>query len=81
VALYYPRQIWNGLKSAFSAEHRRRYHNDVHNRLMAVYPEVPQWWYAGIWVISFVLAAVALAKFLPEAPVWVYFHLPKSNEC
>jgi len=38
---------------------------------MLAYPEVPWWWYALVWVSSFAMAAGALAKFLPEAPVWV----------
>ena len=71
VLLFYPHHIWNGLKSAFSLKHRRHYQNDIHNRLMATYAEVPQWWYGIIWVASFAMAAGALAKFLPEAPVWV----------
>lgn len=70
--LWHHHQIWFGLKSIFSRKLRLEQQNDVHNRLMRQYPEAPQWWYAALFVISFVLAAVALAKWLPEAPIWVW---------
>jgi len=77
--LFYPHQIWTGLKCAFSANNRRRFQTDVHNRLMLAYPEVPQWWYGIVWAISFIMAAVTLAKYLPEAPVWVDRCNPTSS--
>jgi hypothetical protein len=70
--LWHHHQIWFGLKSIFSRKLRLEQQNDVHNRLMRQYPEAPQWWYAAVFVISFILAAVALAKWLPEAPIWVW---------
>jgi OPT family oligopeptide transporter len=63
--------VWSGIKSAFSTEYRRQHQNDVHNRLMAAYPEVPHWWYGIVFAAAFVLGCVGLAVFLPEAPVWV----------
>ena len=69
--LYHHYQIWAGLKSIFSSKNRLEQQNDVHNRLMRQYSEVPQWWYLVVFVASFILAAAALAKWLPEAPIWV----------
>ncbi|POR35147.1 Sexual differentiation process protein isp4 [Tolypocladium paradoxum] len=34
---------------------------DVHNRLMAVYPEVSEWWYFGVLVISVVFGMIGIA--------------------
>ena len=41
--LYYRKQIW--------AQSRRAMHEqpDIHARLMAKYPQVPEWWYAIIF--------------------------------
>jgi hypothetical protein len=61
------------MKSAFSSKHRQRYQNDIHNRLMSVYPEVPHWWFLVVFVLSFAMGIGALAKWLPEAPLWVSF--------
>lgn len=77
--LYHRQQIWSGIKSGFRKEHRMKHQNDIHNRLMRSYSEVPQWWYALVWVISFGLAAGALANWLPEAPIWVNPWLSRSN--
>lgn len=71
VILNYHRQVWSGMKSAFSSKHRQRYQNDIHNRLMRAYPEVPHWWFLIMFILSFAMAIGALAKWLPEAPLWV----------
>ncbi|KAM4067652.1 OPT oligopeptide transporter protein [Hirsutella rhossiliensis] len=36
-------------------------YSDVHNRLMAAYPEVSEWWYFGILVISVVFGVLGIA--------------------
>jgi hypothetical protein len=69
--LFHHHQIWSGLKSVFSRRYRLQQQADLHNRMMREYPEAPQWWYALLFVISFALAAGALSKWLPEAPIWV----------
>jgi hypothetical protein len=38
---------------------------------MRAYNEVPHWWYVIVYVSAFILAAAGLAKWLPEAPIWV----------
>jgi len=69
--LFHYHHMWMGLKCLFSTKYRLKQQNDVHNRLMRRYPEAPLWWYATVFVIAFVLGVGALAKFLPEAPIWV----------
>lgn len=44
---------------------------DVHSRLMAKYPEVPDWWFLGILSGSFILACVFLHVFALDTPVWL----------
>ncbi|CCM00338.1 uncharacterized protein FIBRA_02368 [Fibroporia radiculosa] len=55
-----------------SRQMRRAIHDerDVHARLMAVYPEVPWWWYAIIGVIAFVCGVVGIEIYPTELPVW-----------
>ena len=43
---------------------------DVHSRLMAVYPEVPSWWYAGIGAIALVFGLIAIEVYDTGLPVW-----------
>jgi hypothetical protein len=69
--LFHHRQIWSGIKSLFNRRHRQEHQNDIHNRLMQVYDEAPHWWYAIVFAAAFIMAAAALAKWLPEAPLWV----------
>lgn len=41
-ALYFHREIINGFKAAFNFKTGRG--KDIHNQLMAAYPEVPEWY-------------------------------------
>ena len=43
---------------------------DVHSRLMAVYPEVPKLWYAGLGFIAFVFGVIAIEIYPTDLPVW-----------
>lgn len=45
--LWHRHEIWLGLKSLFKRGEKTAY-QDIHNRLMAVYPEVPEWWYLAV---------------------------------
>ena len=40
--LYFRKQIWTQSRKSLSEQ------PDIHARLMSVYPQVPEWWYAGI---------------------------------
>lgn len=46
---------------------------------MSVYPEVPQWWYIVVFILSTIMAFVALTIYVPEAPKWVPPYLPAPN--
>ncbi|CAO3645788.1 unnamed protein product [Cunninghamella blakesleeana] len=49
VALFYGKQIWTTVRNVTS---RLNKSDDIHNQLMAVYPEVPDWWYYIIFIIG-----------------------------
>ena len=42
-ALYFRKQIWTQSRRSLSEQ------RDIHGRLMSVYPQVPEWWYAVIF--------------------------------
>ncbi|KAG0321308.1 hypothetical protein BGZ99_003987, partial [Dissophora globulifera] len=52
VALYNGREIVERWKSA------RSENDDIHSRLMAIYPEVPDWWYGLLFIVTFGLSMV-----------------------
>ncbi|EGF98219.1 putative oligopeptide transporter [Melampsora larici-populina 98AG31] len=48
-------------------------HSDVHYRLMQVYPQVPEWWFMLVGVISIAMAIFMLKYYeseMPTMPVW-----------
>ncbi|KAF8707703.1 oligopeptide transporter, partial [Rhizoctonia solani] len=45
---------------------------DVHSRLMLAYPEVPQWWYIVLGLISFALGIVTIEVWDTKLPVWAF---------
>jgi OPT family small oligopeptide transporter len=65
--LYYRKQIWN--------QARRSIHDadDIHLKLMSVYPEVPQWWYIVIFLVNLALAIGAIRGYPTQMPVWSLF--------
>ncbi|VDB95510.1 unnamed protein product [Peniophora sp. CBMAI 1063] len=64
--LYYRKQIWVQARRSLSEQ------PDVHARLMAVYREVPEWWYAIIFATMFVFGVVVVEVFHPDFPVWAF---------
>ncbi|KAF5319633.1 hypothetical protein D9619_008684 [Psilocybe cf. subviscida] len=62
-ALFYRKQIWT--------QARRSMHEqpDIHARLMAVYPQVPEWWYATIFVIMFAFGIISIEVWDTKFPV------------
>jgi OPT family small oligopeptide transporter len=61
--LYFRKQIWT--------QSRRAMHEqpDIHARLMAVYPQVPEWWYAIIFVVMFAFGVVSIEVWDTKFPV------------
>ncbi|KAK4187025.1 hypothetical protein QBC35DRAFT_553123 [Podospora australis] len=86
--LYHRREIMMGLRGAWASMTARfRKHDDeddaaelgidqldVHNRLMSVYKEVPEWWYMICLAISVVIGMVAIAKWPTETTPWVVLY-------
>ncbi|KAL2146343.1 hypothetical protein VTI28DRAFT_4368 [Corynascus sepedonium] len=52
---------------------------DVHSRLMARYPEVPDWWFLLILVLAVAVACVFLAIYPLGTPIWLVFLLIGIN--
>ncbi len=46
---------------------------DSHSRIMARYPEVPDWWFLVILALAVVIACVFLTIFPLDTPVWLIF--------
>lgn len=70
IGLYHHTEITAGFRSIFKWTNARDEHNDVHNRLMRAYKEVPEWWYLALLAISFVLACVCCTHYNTGMPVW-----------
>ncbi|KIM53296.1 hypothetical protein SCLCIDRAFT_17961 [Scleroderma citrinum Foug A] len=62
--LFFRKQIW--------AQTHRLLHEqpDIHARLMSRYAQVPNWWYATIFVIMFIFGVVCIEAWPTEFPVW-----------
>ncbi|KND87135.1 Glutathione transporter 1 [Tolypocladium ophioglossoides CBS 100239] len=56
--------ILNPRKSAYQNE------KDIHNRLMRVYKEAPEWWYLALLAVSFVMACCCCALWDTSMPIW-----------
>lgn len=52
--VWYRRDIARQFRSSLQDE------SDIHARLMQAYPEVPQWWYALMGFIAFVLGSITI---------------------
>ncbi|EKM56748.1 uncharacterized protein PHACADRAFT_254040 [Phanerochaete carnosa HHB-10118-sp] len=64
--MYYRKQIWVQSRRSMSEQ------GDVHARLMARYPQVPDWWYAVVFMSMFVFGVVCIEVWHTEMPVWAF---------
>ncbi|KAI0690888.1 OPT oligopeptide transporter protein-domain-containing protein [Cytidiella melzeri] len=64
--IYYRKQIWT---QACRSMHEQ---NDIHARLMAKYPQVPNWWYAIILLSMFVFGIIVIEVWPTQMPVWAF---------
>ncbi|KAJ7030206.1 small oligopeptide transporter [Mycena alexandri] len=64
--LYFRKQIW--------VQSRRALHEqpDIHARLMSRYPQVPEWWYAILFLSMFVLGIISIEVWPTQMPVWAF---------
>ncbi|KAF9512435.1 hypothetical protein BS47DRAFT_1345351 [Hydnum rufescens UP504] len=65
-ALYFRRQIWIQTRRSLSEQ------PDIHARLMSVYPQVPEWWYASIFLVMFAFGIISIEVWPSELPVWAF---------
>ncbi|KAF8934116.1 OPT family small oligopeptide transporter [Dissophora ornata] len=78
VVLYHGKEIVARWKSA------RSENDDIHSRLMRVYPEVPDWWYLSLFVVTLALSMVTCVvwDFMPwwavilALAIAIFFVLP-----
>ncbi|KAF9203794.1 hypothetical protein BGZ49_006038 [Haplosporangium sp. Z 27] len=62
--LYHGKDIWNRIRSAKQNE------DDIHSRLMDVYPECPDWWYIATFVVAFALSVVTVEIYPSSDMTW-----------
>jgi OPT family small oligopeptide transporter len=64
--LYFRKQIWAQSRKSISEQ------PDIHARLMAKYKQVPDWWYAIIFLTMFVFGVVSIEVWHTNLPVWAF---------
>ncbi|KAK9246612.1 OPT oligopeptide transporter protein-domain-containing protein [Lipomyces tetrasporus] len=67
--------IWDAIKGFYLTIRHPKRHNlelyqDPLSRMMAVYPEVPDWWFGIIFVISLAAGIIAITIYPTGTPVW-----------
>ncbi|KAF9177451.1 hypothetical protein BGZ50_008757 [Haplosporangium sp. Z 11] len=65
VAIFHGPEIWRNWKRAVGSKEE-----DIHTKMMKVYPEVPQMWYACFYVIMAILACIACEFYGTQLPWW-----------
>ncbi|KAJ7068462.1 OPT oligopeptide transporter [Mycena amicta] len=61
--LFFRKQIWTQARRAMHEQ------PDIHARLMSVYPQVPEWWYAIIFLAMFVCGIISIEVWDTKFPV------------
>jgi len=56
-----------------SRQSARDAYNDVHNRLMRHYSEVPEWWFGVVLVISIIFGIIVNEHYKTDFPIWGIF--------
>lgn len=67
------RNLWRGLRSGRNSENETEY-VDIHNRLMAAYPEVSELWYLGCLVGAIGIGCAGIAGWQTFTSVGVIFY-------
>ena len=62
--LYFRKQIYQQARRSLTEM------PDIHARLMSKYQEVPDWWYAVIFVSMFVFGVVSVEVWHTQMPIW-----------
>ncbi|GJJ75282.1 hypothetical protein EMPS_07640 [Entomortierella parvispora] len=66
IAVFHGREVLDTFRSI---SHTRNT-EDIHTKLMKVYPEVPQWWYAVFYVVMLALSIVVCECYGLQLPWW-----------
>jgi OPT family small oligopeptide transporter len=61
------------VKSLMGKVSLKNTYNDPHSRMMAIYKEVPQWWFLATILISLALGIICVEVYPTDAPVWGIF--------
>ncbi|KAG7439560.1 uncharacterized protein BT62DRAFT_1013784 [Guyanagaster necrorhizus] len=61
--LYFRKQIWTQARRAMHEQ------SDIHARLMSQYRQVPEWWYAVIFVVMFAFGVISIELWDTKFPV------------
>ncbi|KAF8518158.1 small oligopeptide transporter [Hysterangium stoloniferum] len=64
--LYFRKQIWVQARRSLSEQ------PDIHARLMSRYKQVPDWWYAVVFLSMFVLGIISIEVWPTKLPVWAF---------
>ena len=71
--LYHRHEIVRGFKSLVKRHDKKALNRDVHNRLMSVYNEVPEWWYGILLLLAIGLGLIALLAYPTHSTVGSLF--------
>ena len=71
--LHHRFEIVRGFKSLLKKTNPKAAHRDVHNRLMSVYPEVPEWWYMLLLFAAIGLGLIAILNYPTHTTVGALF--------
>jgi len=61
---FFRKQIWTQARRSLDEQ------PDIHARLMSRYKQIPEWWYATIFLAMFVMGVVSIEVWHTEFPVW-----------
>ncbi|KAH8078033.1 OPT oligopeptide transporter [Cristinia sonorae] len=64
--LFFRKQIWRNARQSMNDQ------VDIHARLMSRYRQVPEWWYAIIFLTMFVFGIIVIEVWDTKFPVWAF---------
>ncbi|KAF9475507.1 OPT oligopeptide transporter [Pholiota conissans] len=64
--IHFRKQLWAQARRSVDEQ------PDVHARLMAKYPQVPEWWYLCIFLSMFTLGIISIEVWPTGMPVWAF---------
>lgn len=62
IILFHRKEIWHRFKASRNQE------PDIHLTLMKKYPEAPEWWYAGLFIVSIALGLGCVLGYDSQLP-------------